>query len=153
MSVLDASLAETILRIWPLLINDCYIATVGRFNEGKDYEDLISLDALGILRLGQGMVLHKFDTNRATVYFKTKSLIFRVQPALKNRIPAGILTRTGQELTSIVPPNEDEAIIREIAPLLMNELRATAVFLANFDRVTKQQSLGTVERLAGIGDL
>lgn len=51
-SVLDQTLASTIQRVCPWIVDDDYIPTVGKLNEGDLYSDLLALD--GVLAIGCG---------------------------------------------------------------------------------------------------
>jgi hypothetical protein len=144
MSVLDRSLADTVVRVWPAVIADAYVATIGRFNESPFYADLVGLDALGLVRLGHGFTLVSSGDGDGVVWSGSKALIFKgMAPHHKNLVSAGVLTQSGKELASILPFGGDEQILRELGPLLMEQFGAKAVFLSDYDRsrMTPQGSL------------
>ena len=141
MSVLDKSLAETVVRVWPAVIVGMYVATIGRFNEGAFYTDLITLDSLGLIRLSYAMFFIADDRGEGFLWAGSKALIFRGLPAGQRcRLTVGVLSQSGRELASIVPFGGNEEIVRELGPLILNEFRAKAVFLSDYDQSTKSPS-------------
>jgi hypothetical protein len=149
MSVLDKMLADTVIRIWPAVIADGYVATIGRFNEGQFYTDLVTLDTLGLIRLGHGLSFISGSDGSGVLWSGRKALIFQgMSPNQKYNLRVGVLSQSGKELASIVSFGGDEEIMRELGPLIMKEFQAKAVFLSDYDRTTMRPH-GPVELLDG----
>jgi hypothetical protein len=147
MSVLDNTLADTVVRVWPAVIDDGYIATIGRFNESPFYADLFSLDTLGLLRLGHSFPLVSSGEGECAIWCGRRALIFKgMPPHQKAAINVGVLSQSGKEFASIVPFGGNEDIVRELGPLIMKEFRARTVFLSDYDPRTRIQ-YGPVELL------
>jgi hypothetical protein len=131
MSVLDPSLAQTIIRVWPAVASKTVIPMVGRFREGQPYTDLVTLDSLGLLRLGNHSIsMIAKHRGRIWLSYGTKVLIFKRPPGASTDLAAAILTNAGKEIGSIVNAPVDEDLILEMAPAIMAATDSTAVFLA-----------------------
>jgi hypothetical protein len=151
MSVLDKSLAETVVRVWPAVIAEEYVATIGRFNASPFYTDLVTLDGLGLIRLGHGMAFISNGEGETSLRVGSKALIFKGMLAHQRSIlNVGILSQSGKELASIQPFGGNEEIARELGPLIRNVFRAKAVFLSEFDQQAMRPS-GPIELLDGEG--
>lgn len=151
MSVMDKNLAGIVVRVWPAVFNEAAVATVGRFGRGSFYHDLVTLDALGVVRVGMHAVFYKTNAEGyVELIFGRKALVLGGRhPGQEFRIRGAILTRAGSELSAIVPFGQDVSILREIGIEIRREIHAKSVFLADYDLTSRSVQLSTAELIDG----
>lgn len=114
-SLLDQTLAMTIQRVCPWIVDGEYIPAVGKLNEGDFYGDLLALDGLGFLRLGAASKYYTAGPQgHLALKLGSKTLWARGTPNKRFTIRTALLTVAGRELLSIIsyePSPELEALL------------------------------------------
>jgi hypothetical protein len=127
LSIIDANVAEVVTRVRRWIAVD-WIPTLGPLGVSPCYDDLLTLDSIGFLRLASSKAFRprSADEPILTPYLRTGIWTFG-QPGRTYQIPGGLLTIAGKEMLKIIPADED----RNMIDWITKDMR----HLVGFDRV------------------
>lgn len=125
-SILDQQLAQTIERVAPWIINESFVPMTNSTVGGIIYGDLVTLNAIGFLRLSTGdSMTFSLPEGKAsgTLTFRAKksALTTPIEAGKPVNVPVSVLTRSGRELLQIMSWEEHPDLIPELKTLLEAE--------------------------------
>jgi hypothetical protein len=117
LSILDTQLAEIITRARGWIADD-WIPVFGQLTVSPYYDDLITLDSIGFLRLGSAKAFHPQSDDPILTPFVNTGIWTFGAPGSAYNLPAALLTVAGKEMLQVIEPREDVDMILQIANAL-----------------------------------
>lgn len=132
MSVIDPDTAKIIEEIAPLVVDGYFIFNEDRFSQHPYYRKLMTLDEIGILRVG-GFTSHNYEVGPAATPGFTwgkKGVVVQSDEDAKVALPVIPLTRAGLELMTLVHRETPDVEIAAAAGFLRQQCGAKARILS-----------------------
>ena len=119
LSIMDSRLASLIETASGWIVDD-WIIMSDALSVSPHYDVLLQLDAIGFLRLHSAKFLTFNSDGLYLIPFRTVSIIIYGQPGARVVVGGALLTLSGKELLTLVPPSEDITVIETMARQLKN---------------------------------